>query len=157
MKKWFFWLAILFILGYGVTQYKPNVVNEKLSEEDYQLKDEFPQKNGLSIRITKNQIYKGNLLLVNKDHPVPSGSEETEAVNLFQHRELVKGFIVLDNTIQLSPSLVQKFTTMIGAAAKDGVSRFLISSVIATIKSKTSSIKKWVLNMRCLQAIANII
>lgn len=128
MKKWFFGLAILLILGYGVTQFKPNVVNEKLPEEDYQLKDEIPQKNKLSIRITKNQIYKGNLLLVNKDHPVPSGSEATEAVKLSQHKELVKGFIVLDNSIHLSPSLVQKFTTMIEAAAKDGVSRFLISS-----------------------------
>jgi D-alanyl-D-alanine carboxypeptidase len=62
------------------------------------------------------------------DHPVPPGSEKSEAVNMFQHKELMKGFILLDNTIQLSPSLVQKFTTMIGAAAKEGVSRFLIIS-----------------------------
>jgi D-alanyl-D-alanine carboxypeptidase len=128
MKKWFFCLVILLLLGYGVAQLKPKVFNEKPLEEDNQAQEVTSQKNKHSIKVTKDQIYKGNLLLVNKDHPVPSGGEAIEAINLFQHKELVKGFIVLDNTIQLSPSLVQKFTTMIGAAAKDGISRFLISS-----------------------------
>jgi D-alanyl-D-alanine carboxypeptidase len=68
------------------------------------------------------------LLLVNKDHPVPSGGAESKAVNLFQHKELVKGFVLLDNTIQLSPSLAQKFIIMIGGAENDGVNQFLISS-----------------------------
>jgi zinc D-Ala-D-Ala carboxypeptidase len=128
MKKWVFWLVILLVLGYGVAQLKPKVFNEKPLEEDNQAQEVTSQKNKHTIKVTKDQIYKGNLLLVNKDHPVPSGGEATDAINLFQHKELMKGFIVLDKTIQLSPSLVQKFTTMIGAAAKDGVSRFLISS-----------------------------
>lgn len=128
MKKWFFWLVILLLFGYGVVQHKLKIVSEKPPEEDNLAQEVTPHKNEHTIKVTKDQIYKGNLLLVNKDHPVPPGGEESEAVNLSQHKELVKGFIVLDNTIQLSPSLVQKFTTMIGAAANDGVSRFLISS-----------------------------
>jgi D-alanyl-D-alanine carboxypeptidase len=128
MKKWVFWLVILLLLGYGVAQHKPKAVNEKPSEEDNQAQKVTSQKNEQTIKVTKDQIYKGNLLLVNKDHPVPPVGEESKAVNLFQHKELMKGFGLLDNTIRLSPSLVQKFSTMIGAAENDGVSQFLISS-----------------------------
>lgn len=126
MKKWVFWLVILVLLGYGAAQHKLKVVNDKPPEDNNQVQEVTLQMN--ELKVTKDQIYKGNLLLVNKDHPVPTGGEESEAVNLFQHKELLNGFIVLDKTIQLSPSLVQKFSTMIGAAEKDGVSRFLISS-----------------------------
>lgn len=126
MKKWFFWLVILVLLGYGAAQHKLKVVNDKPPEDNNQAQEVTLQMNDL--KVTKDQIYKGNLLLVNKDHPIPPGGEESEAVNLFQHKELLNGFIVLDKTIRLSPSLVQKFSTMIGAAEKDGVSRFLISS-----------------------------
>lgn len=126
MKKWFFGFIILLVLGYGVAQHKLKVVNEKPLEEANQAQKVTPQMK--ELKVTKDQIYKGNLLLVNKDHPVPPGVEESEAVNLSQHKELLNGFIVLDKTIRLSPDLVQKFTEMIGAAEKDGVSRFLISS-----------------------------
>jgi D-alanyl-D-alanine carboxypeptidase len=126
MKKWVFVLVILLLLGYGVAQHKLKVVNEKPLEEANQSQKMTLQMN--ELKVTEDQIYKGNLLLVNKDYPVPLGGEESEAVNLFEHKELLKGFIVLDKTIRLSPSLVQKFSTMIGAAANDGVSRFLISS-----------------------------
>ena len=126
MKKWVFWLVILVLLGYGAAQHKLKVVNDKPPEENNQAQELTLQMN--ELKVTKDQIYKGNLLLVNNDHPVPPGGEESEAVNLFQHKELLNGFIVLDKTIRLSPSLVQKFSTMIGAAEKDGVSRFLISS-----------------------------
>ncbi|UUZ82087.1 M15 family metallopeptidase [Paenibacillus sp. P26] len=128
MKKWVFGLVILLILGYGVTQYKRKVDNEKRPEVNYQVQDETPQNNELSIQITKEQIYKGDLLLINKDHPVPPGNVESEAVNLYQHRELVNGFGLLDNTIRLSSRLLQKFSTMIRAADKDRVSHFLINS-----------------------------
>lgn len=128
MKKLLIGLVILLFLGYGVTQYKPKVDNEKLPEEYNQVQDEIPQKDELSIQVTKDQIYKGNLLLVNKDHPVPPGGEASEAVSLSKHPELENGFVLLDNSIRLSPNLVQKFSTMIEAAKNDGVSRFLISS-----------------------------
>lgn len=126
MKKWFFCLVVLVLLGYGVAQLKLKAINEKPPGEDIQTQEVTSQMN--ELKVTKDQIYKGNLLLVNKDHPVPPDGEESEAVNLFQHKELVEGFIVLDKTIQLSPSMVQKFSTMIEAAKKNGVNQFLISS-----------------------------
>ncbi|MDF2963184.1 MAG: D-Ala-D-Ala carboxypeptidase VanY [Paenibacillus sp.] len=128
MKKWVFWLVILLLLGYGAAQQKPKVVNEKPLQENYQAKEVSPQKNKLTIEVTKDQIYKGNLLLVNKEHPVPQGGAASGVVNLFQHKELVKGFGLLNNTIRLPTSVVQKFSTMIMAAEKEGVRHFLISS-----------------------------
>jgi D-alanyl-D-alanine carboxypeptidase len=73
MKKWIFWLVLLLLFGYGVAQYKLKGVNEKPLEEDNQAQEVTSQKNEQTIKITKDQIYKGNLLLVNKDHPVPPG------------------------------------------------------------------------------------
>ncbi|MCY9691567.1 M15 family metallopeptidase [Paenibacillus alginolyticus] len=126
MKKWVLVIVIIILLGYGVTQHKLKVVNEKPPEEANQAQKVTSQMK--ELKVAKDQIYKGDLLLVNKEHPVPPGGEETEAVNLLEHKELLNGFIVLDKTIQLSPDLVQKFSKMISAAENDGVSRFLISS-----------------------------
>ncbi|MCY9668551.1 D-Ala-D-Ala carboxypeptidase VanY [Paenibacillus alginolyticus] len=126
MKKWVLVIVIIIMLGYGVTQHKLKVVNEKPLEEANQAQKVTSQMK--ELKVAKDQIYKGDLLLVNKEHPVPPGGEETDAVNLLEHKELLNGFIVLDKTIQLSPDLVQKFSKMIRAAENDGVSRFLISS-----------------------------
>ncbi|MBW7454820.1 D-alanyl-D-alanine carboxypeptidase family protein [Paenibacillus sepulcri] len=128
MKKWIFGLIILLLLDFGFAQHKLKVIDKKSTEEDHQAPEVTPVKNVLTIQVTKDQIHKGNLLLVNKDHPVPSGDEAAEAVNLSQHEELLNGFGLLDNTIKLSPSLAQKFTTMVEFAENDGVNHFLISS-----------------------------
>lgn len=127
MKKWVFGIAIILLLGYGVVaQHKSNVIKEKPLEEANQAQKVNQQWN--ELKVTKDQIYKGSLLLVNKDHPVPPGGEVKDAVNLFQNKKLQDGFIVLDKTLRLSPSLLEKFTTMVKAAADDGVGSFIISS-----------------------------
>ncbi|MFK7697554.1 D-alanyl-D-alanine carboxypeptidase family protein [Paenibacillus sp. HJGM_3] len=142
MKKWWMGLVILIILGYGAAQYKPKVDPAQVSVEDFQAQDKVPRENGLSIRITQDQIYKGNLLLVNKDHPVPPEAEASGAVNLSKHLELVNGFVLLDNSIRLSPNLAQTFSTMIEAAKLDGVNRFMISSGYRDEKEQSALYKK---------------
>lgn len=142
MKKWWIGLVILIILGYGAAQYKPKVDPTQVSVEDFQAQDKVPRENGLSIRITQDQIYKGNLLLVNKDHPVPPEAEASGAVNLSKHLELVNGFVLLDNSIRLSPNLAQTFSTMIEAAKLDGVNRFMISSGYRDEKEQSALYKK---------------
>jgi D-alanyl-D-alanine carboxypeptidase len=84
--------------------------------------------DGLSIHVKNEQIYKGNLLLVDRDHAVPPEVTGETAVNLFRHKELTKGFGLLDDTVRLSPYLTQKFSKMVSAAAKDGVDHFVINS-----------------------------
>ncbi|WP_027087125.1 D-Ala-D-Ala carboxypeptidase VanY [Cohnella panacarvi] len=81
-----------------------------------------------TIQISKDQIYKGNLILVNKTYPLHKGSTASDIVNLYEHRELLDGFGLLNDQIRLPTDLVQRFSDMVAGAAKDGVDHFLISS-----------------------------
>ena len=127
MKKWFFGFIILLIVAYGVIQYKMEANIGILIEEFEQVQEETPT-TGISIRLTREQVYKGNLLLVNKDHRVPPGAEATEVIQLSTNRELINGFALLDNSIRLAPELVQRFSSMVDAARHDGGTRFIITS-----------------------------
>jgi D-alanyl-D-alanine carboxypeptidase len=142
MKKWVFWLVLLLLIGYEAVQQIPGVVNEKQRGEVYQAQEATPQRDELTIKVTKNQIYQGNLLLVNKEYPVHQEGVSSDVVNLFQHKELVKGYGLLDNTIRLSRSVVQKFSTMIGAAGKEGISHFVISSGYRDAKEQSQLYKE---------------
>ncbi|MBO9599063.1 MAG: M15 family metallopeptidase [Cohnella sp.] len=86
------------------------------------------QGSTMTIRVGKDQIHKGNLILVNKTHPVHKGSMESDIVNLYERRELLDGFGLLNNQIRLPIDLVQRFSDMVAGAAEDGVGHFLISS-----------------------------
>ncbi|TBL77311.1 M15 family metallopeptidase [Paenibacillus thalictri] len=127
MKKWVFCLVVLFLAGYAAVSLKSGAAIMTMEQPGQAPKGTSTQ-NGITIKIPQEQIYKGDLLLVNKDYPVPQKGAAAEAVKLMQHKELVQGFGLLDNTIRLSPSLVQKFSAMTEAAAKDGVRHFVISS-----------------------------
>ncbi len=91
MKKWLLGLVILLIIGYAVIQVKPEPDNnENVPKENHQVEDENLDENldealkgdGIPVRITKDQVYKGNLLLINEVYPVPPGTNVSDAVNL---------------------------------------------------------------------------
>jgi zinc D-Ala-D-Ala carboxypeptidase len=131
MKKRLFALAMLLVLtGCGIQgldneQYDAIGSGEQGKAE---APAQTPDEVGLSIHVKKEQIYEGNLLLVDRGHAVPPEGGGEPAVNLFEHKELTKGFGLLDDTVRLSPDLTQKFEKMVSAAAKDGVDHFLINS-----------------------------
>lgn len=102
MKKLFFLLIIVLVLGYVVIQQIPEFYNDHIRKEDDQAQEGNSLKNGLTIKIAKDQIYKGDLLLVNKEYPLHQEDLQPDIVNLFQHKELVIGYVVLDKTIRLS-------------------------------------------------------
>ncbi|MEC0089473.1 M15 family metallopeptidase [Paenibacillus macquariensis] len=129
MKKWAFLLVIVFLLfGFEVMKQEPEVASNKLSIEDYLAQDKIDQDNNHSIEVGMDRIYQGDLLLVNNQYPVHPAGVTPDVVNLFQNKELVRGYGLLDNTIQLSRRVVQQFKVMIDKAARDGVRHFLISS-----------------------------
>lgn len=137
MKKWLISLVILLLLGFGFAKLKVSTLEEWYREltgpaeqNDQMLEPEtFTKELGFTIEVSKSMIYEGDLLLVNKDYPVPEGLHpETEAVSLVKNPELIDGFGVLDNSIMLSPRLVEHFTAMVKAAGKEGIHHFLISS-----------------------------
>ncbi|MGE7767043.1 M15 family metallopeptidase [Peribacillus sp. NPDC096540] len=124
MKKWVFLFVLFLLLAREVSQYK--------SEGDFQIIDEEQGLRALQESVTldmaKDQVYQGNLLLVNKEHPVLKEGIKSDVVNLFQHEELVDGYSLLDERIRLSKDVAQKFLKMVQAAEKDNVRHFLISS-----------------------------
>lgn len=128
MKKWVFWLVILALLGYEAMHQKPERVNEKQGIEKFDIRESIPSKSEQTLKIMKDQIYQGNLVLVNKNYPIHQVGILTDVVNLSQHKELVDGYVLLDNTIRLSRSIVKNFTTMIRAADKEGIHHFMINS-----------------------------
>lgn len=81
-----------------------------------------------TIRVTDEQVTRGNLVLVNKDHPLDQGAVPKDIVTLFENKDLMHGYVVLDNTIRLSRSVAEKFGDMVEAAGEDGINRFMISS-----------------------------
>jgi D-alanyl-D-alanine carboxypeptidase len=87
-----------------------------------------PADNRQTIKLAKDQVYKGNLLLVNKEYPVREEGIKSDIVVLYQNKDLMEGYGLLDTKIQLSKSVAQAFQKMIQAAAKDKVNHFLISS-----------------------------
>jgi len=80
------------------------------------------------IPIDQSEVYHGDLLLVNGQYPINDHTNVPDAVRLSDNHELIDGFGLLNNDIQLSETLVRKFSEMIEAAAEDGVQHFMISS-----------------------------
>ncbi|GFZ88998.1 D-Ala-D-Ala carboxypeptidase VanY [Paenibacillus marchantiophytorum] len=129
MKKWVFWLVIVLLLGFETFYQQPDEVNNNPIEvANVQTNEATPQKDDLPIKVGKDQIYQGNLVLINKEYPVHPAGMKSDVVNLFQHKELIKGFGLLDSSIRLSQNVVQAFSTMLAAADKDGINHFIINS-----------------------------
>jgi len=126
MKKWGIWLAFCLLSGCGwLPQASESMADVTTVTHDVSSTHSVATK---TIKVSKDQVNKGSLILINKNYAIHSGSVEPDIVTLYQHKELLKGFGLLDQTIQLPQSVVQHFATMVAAAGKDGVNHFLISS-----------------------------
>ncbi|MBQ6448072.1 MULTISPECIES: VanY-A/VanY-F/VanY-M family D-Ala-D-Ala carboxypeptidase [unclassified Niallia] len=133
MKKWGFLLLLVICLSFVFVNKEWSIQN-KVEVEGNEKNNIDPIDNSetsegfQTIAITKEQIFQGNLLLVNSENPVHQESIKSDVVNLFMHRELTTGYGLLDNEIKLSKDVARKFSVMIAAAEKEGVRHFLINS-----------------------------
>ncbi|WP_339799396.1 M15 family metallopeptidase [Paenibacillus sp. FSL R5-0744] len=126
MKKWVFLVIVVLFLGYAVARYLPDTGNLADKNDKIQ-KGSIRDSDSLKV-VTQDQVYQGDLLLVNKQYPVHEDSVKSDIVTLFDQKDLVQGYGLLDTSIRLSESVAHKFNKMIKAAEKDGVNHFLISS-----------------------------
>lgn len=135
MKK----LGILFILIIGIAI----AVGNKLPilQEDPEVPIDIYNKNeekvaaastdmaeSRKLQISQDQVYEGNLVLVNQEYPVKEEAIRPDIVPIVQHAELLDGYAVMDGRVQLSKEVARRFVTMIAAAREDGVSHFIINS-----------------------------
>lgn len=126
MKKRGIFLVFLLLLGCGKPMPFQSV---EVDDSKLGIHAEAPgAQSTIHLKITKEQIYKGNLLLVNKTYAIRAGSVAPDVVALARNRELLNGFALLDNTIRLPRSVAQSFAAMVQAADKEGVNHFMISS-----------------------------
>lgn len=125
MKKWGFLALVVLLLGYAAVRYLPNTGN--LGYDDKIRKESIRNNNSLEV-VTQDQVYQGDLLLVNKQYPVHEDSVKSDIVTLYEQADLVQGYGLLDTSIRLSESVAHKFNKMVKAAEKEGVNHFLISS-----------------------------
>uniref|UniRef100_UPI0035ABEAA2 M15 family metallopeptidase n=1 Tax=Paenibacillus lautus TaxID=1401 RepID=UPI0035ABEAA2 len=127
-------LVIFLLVGCeSILTETPNVNDRVDSRDGQEVKtDSGTQSNQTSatqtIRVTDEQVTRGNLVLVNKDHPLDPEAVPKDIVTLFENQDLMYGYVVLDNTLRLSRSVAENFRNMIEAAGEDGVNRFMISS-----------------------------
>lgn len=128
MKKWGFLLCII-LLGYIVTQ----------STAALQLKEEMPivildtdeKYTGyreVATQDMKQQIHKGNLVLVNSEHPIHPEGIRSDIVYVVDEEDLLQGYGIMDQTLMLSREVTAKFQKMVEAAGREGVRYFLMSS-----------------------------
>ncbi|GGA48965.1 hypothetical protein GCM10010917_37820 [Paenibacillus physcomitrellae] len=96
--------------------------NQSAAGESGQVADEQ------TLALSADQLYKGDLILVNQEHKLHKDGVMPDIVKLSEHPELRDGYGLLDDSIKLSASITEHFSMMVEAARKDGVNHFLISS-----------------------------
>lgn len=126
MKKWGFLLVFALFLFF-IFNILP-IFQDKVEVQIYEQNDNATAENIQKIEITEEQVYQGNLLLINNEYSVQQVGIKSDIVNLFTHKELTTGYELLNSEIKLSEEIAEKFSEMIAAAEEDGVSNFLISS-----------------------------
>ncbi|TCW46408.1 D-Ala-D-Ala carboxypeptidase [Bacillus thuringiensis] len=127
MKKWVFislFIVCTACVGFYIAPLFQKEIDVKITEKDNKVKAANTEK----IEVTEEQIYKGDLLLVNKDYPVKKDSIRSDIINVNHNSELVRGYVILDRNLRLSKGVVKKFLNVVDAAGKDGVQHFLMSS-----------------------------
>ncbi len=147
MNKWGF--LLIFAICLSVTAFKivPFFQGEKdvivnVYNEDGVVEGKFSSENMEKIEIPVEQIYQGNLLLVNRKHPVHDESIKSDVINLYARKELVKGYRLFNSETYLSEDIASKFSNMVLDAEEDEVSSFLITSGFRGFDEQTKLYKE---------------
>lgn len=128
MKKW----GLALIICFGITFVYMKPFAEPKVEIQYDDYKDDKEKSWTTEEIQKEinveQIYQGNLLLVNSEYPVQQEGIKSDIVNLSAKNDLTQGYVLLDTDIYLSEEIAHKFQEMIAAAGKEGLQYFAITS-----------------------------
>ncbi|EML6322970.1 D-Ala-D-Ala carboxypeptidase VanY [Bacillus cereus] len=141
MKKWVFisfFIACTVCVGFYISPLFQKEIDVKIVGKDELVKATNTERK----EITKEQIYKGDLLLVNRDYPVKKDSIRSDIINVNHNSELVRGYVIFDRNLRLSKYVVKKFLNVVDAAGKDGVQHFLMSSGYRDFKEQSKLYKE---------------
>lgn len=129
MKKWLFRFVLVVVIAYGLEKlplWDTHANQEKESQMDA---GNLPEVEGeQSLSIERDDVYRGNLLLINPEHPVPKNSVPQNMVKLIHHPKLMNGVGIRDADIELPLDLLQRFSAMAEAARADGITGLMVNS-----------------------------
>ena len=131
MKKWFF-LCFLIVGLSSIFIIKENKATQIIINEE----DSSISKENIKLNVSKEQIYQGNLLLINKDTPIQQRFVKEDIVRLYDRSDLTTNYGLLNSDIKLSEEIAKRFLEMVQAAKEDKVSDFLISSGFRSYKEQ---------------------
>jgi D-alanyl-D-alanine carboxypeptidase len=117
------------LLGYIVTQ--STAALQQKEEMPIVILDTDEKYAGYQEAATqemKQQIHKGNLVLINSEHPIHPEGIRSDIVYVADEEDLLQGYGIMDQTLMLSREVTAKFQKMVEAAGKEGVRYFLMSS-----------------------------
>ncbi|MCM3093004.1 MULTISPECIES: VanY-A/VanY-F/VanY-M family D-Ala-D-Ala carboxypeptidase [unclassified Cytobacillus] len=123
MKMWGFLLVVFIGLTFVNLDsfFEPDVkIQKKIGDSS--------STNDYKKEIEEEQIYQGNLLLVNDQYPVHPQSVKSDIINLSEAYEGTRDYTVLNRDTLLSEAVEREFSKMIAAAKKEGVRNFSITS-----------------------------
>ncbi|WP_404321967.1 VanY-A/VanY-F/VanY-M family D-Ala-D-Ala carboxypeptidase [Cytobacillus firmus] len=129
MKKWGFLLVVCLGLTFVNMDsfFEPKVKIQNNDQHESDIEDSRSIEH-FQKQITEEQIYQGNLLLVNSEYPVHPESVKSDVINLSEGNEWTRGYGLLNSEIYLSEDVEREFSEMIAAAEKEGVRNFSITS-----------------------------
>ncbi|MCQ4087861.1 D-alanyl-D-alanine carboxypeptidase family protein [Saccharibacillus sp. JS10] len=133
MKKWMFATIVIALLLtitiFKLAEQRGWIASDSgISAADGIIQEIALQSSGQSLEVSDEELYSGDLLLVNSEYPIHPPGTQPDVTKLFGNSELTGPAALLDSELQLSRRVALKFVVMVDAAAQDGVSRFLISS-----------------------------
>ncbi|MBU5355932.1 M15 family metallopeptidase [Paenibacillus barcinonensis] len=128
MKKWGFLICII-LIGYIIAQ-APAVLGEKKEKPVVILNNDEKHAGykAVSGEDMKEQIHKGNLVLVNSKHAIRPEGVRSDIVKVAEEAELVQGYGLMDQKLMLSREVAERFRKMVEAAGAEDVRYFLMSS-----------------------------
>lgn len=128
MKKWGFLICII-LIGYILTQ-SPAALSEKKEMPVIILDtdEKYAGYREVASEEMKQQIHKGNLVLVNSEYPVHREGVRSDIVHVAAEEDLLLGYGLLDHKLMLSREVAERFQEMVKAAGEDDVRYFLMSS-----------------------------
>lgn len=89
-----------------------------------------------AITVPAEQIYYGDLLLVNEQYPVREEAISSDIVRFSDHKSWTAGYSLKNTEIEASKRLVDVFEQMIGAARNDKVNHFVVNSGFRSLEEQ---------------------
>lgn len=112
MKKLLFFALLLCTL-FVINEYR-NASSEEVSR--------------IEIALNEDEIYRGDLLLINSETPVTKNSIPADIELLADHQSMIPDVTISDSAIEMSYNVLQKLHSMLKEAKRDGVNQFKINS-----------------------------